>query len=158
MAGYGTDEGFTAWLAESGYTLPVGALGPAVLRQRGSAYIDSLYGIRFSGDPTGGYAQERAFPRTGATVYGADLPASVIPDAVVRASYFASFQEASDPGSLSVIITAAGQVKREKVGQIEVEYAATSGSALVSATPMMSAVEGLLAPFFCKPYPTIFIV
>lgn len=147
MAGYGNEAGLEAWLTENGFTLPVNAPAPAVLLQRGSAYIDGLYGLRFSGVPTGGFAQERAWPRTGATAYGAAINPDVIPDAVVKASYFAAYQEAVTPGSLSPVATGAGQVKREKVDVIEVEYFGGSGDALANATPTISAVEGLLAPF-----------
>jgi hypothetical protein len=54
MAGYGNDEGFATWLAENGHTLPDGAPLPAVLRQRGSVYIDGHYGMRFAGEKAGG--------------------------------------------------------------------------------------------------------
>lgn len=149
MAGYGTDEGFTAWLAENGYTLPATAPTPAVLRNRGAGYIDGVYGARFSGIPTGGFAQERAWPRTGAYAYGQPIGDSIIPDAVIKASYAAAWQEASSPGSLSVSGSAATQVKREKVdGAVEVEYQASSGEwSASSLVPLLTAVEGLLAPF-----------
>ena len=42
MAGYGDDTGFAAWLADAGLSLPVGAPLPAVLRQRGSDYLDAV--------------------------------------------------------------------------------------------------------------------
>lgn len=157
MAGYGTDIGFTAYLAENGYSLPSGAAAPAVLRQRGSAYVDSLYGARFTGLPTGGYAQDRAWPRTGAEAYGSAIPSTEVPVAVEHASYAAGYQEAVSPGSLSVAVSAASQVKREKIGPIEVEYV-TSGNALDAATTTMSAVEGLLAPFLTVCGPAIFVV
>ena len=67
MAGYGDDDGFQAFLTANGYTLPDGAPAAAVLRQRGSVYVDGTYSLRFSGSPTGGAAQEREWPRTGAT-------------------------------------------------------------------------------------------
>lgn len=150
MAGYGSDAGFTAWLAENGLELPEGGLAEAVLRQRGSVYLDGTYGSRFPGVPTGGYAQERAWPRTGATVFNADLPSNVIPDAVISASYFAALQEATSPGSLSVTVTQDQRVKREKVGPIETEYQSGGGDAVTSATPLLTSVEGLLSPFFTK--------
>jgi len=69
MAGYGTDVDLKSYWDEAGYTYasdaPFGAL-----RQRGSTYIDATYGERFPGEPTGGIDQERAWPRSGATVYG----------------------------------------------------------------------------------------
>lgn len=152
MAGYGDDEGFTDWLAENGHTLPDGAPSSAVLRQRGSVYLDGLYGSphadrRFSGVPTAGAAQERAWPRTGAVAFGSVLADDLIPTAIINASYAAAFYEAGNPGGLSVIVTDAGAVKREKVGPIETEYFGGSEGALSAATPMMLSVDGLVAPY-----------
>lgn len=148
MAGYGDDSAFTAWLASNGFSLPVSAPAPAILRQRGSTYVDGLYGSRFVGAPTGGFAQERAWPRTGATAYSLAIPDNVIPTPIVLASYAAALQEANEPGSLSVVATAAGQVKRERVeGAVDIEYFGASGGAAANAVPVLSAVEGLVAPF-----------
>ncbi len=148
MAGYGSDAGFQDWLITNGHVLPEGALAPAILRQRGSQYIDGLYGSRFSGQPTGGFEQERAWPRTGASAAGQDIPTDVIPKAIIEAAYHAAYQEAQSPGSLSVAASTSGAVKREKVDVLEIEYAAGSGDAVADATVRLSAVEGLLAPFF----------
>lgn len=158
MAGYGTDTAFEGWLADNGLVLPLGAPTPAVLRQRGSAYIDGLYEVRLPGSRAGGFAQERAQPRTGATFNGEAIPADVIPLAWEHASYYAAYQEAVSPGSLSVAASTSGAVKREKVDVLEVEYAAGSGNAVADATVRLSAVEGLLAPFFSAPLPAIFVV
>lgn len=158
MAGYGDDTAFTAWLADQGYTLPADAPAPAVLRQRGSAYIDGLYGPKFSGHPTDGFDQERAWPRTGAEAHDVAIPSTTIPNAVVQASYFAAVHEANNPGSLQVSATAAGAVKRRKVDVIEVEFFEGSGDASADAGVKISAVEGLLAPFLTVPMPSIFVV
>jgi hypothetical protein len=147
MAGYGDDTDFEAWMADNGYELPEGALEPAILRQRGSNYIDTLYGARFTGVPTDGVTQERAWPRTGATAFRTALDTDLIPLAVIQASYFAALQEANQPGSLAVVTSAASAVKREKVDVIETEYFAGSGDATADATLRLSSVEGLLAPF-----------
>lgn len=160
MAGYGTDDGFATWLADNGYTLPDAAPAPAILRQRGSSYIDGLYGPRFGGYPTAGFEQERAFPRTGATfsTYGTSIPGDLIPRQIIEASYAAAYYEATNPDGLSAAVAAAGAVKREKVDVIEVEYFQGNGSALENATVVLSTVEGLLAPFFARPEPAIFAV
>lgn len=147
MAGYGDDTAFAAWLAGNGYTLPEGTPTPAILRQRGSNYIDGLYGSRFSGVPTGGYAQERDWPRTGAKAYKAVVPDDVIPVQVENASYEAAWHEANNPGALAVATSASAAVKREKIDVIETEYFAGSGDAVADATVVLSSVEGLLAPF-----------
>lgn len=158
MAGYGDDDGFHAWLSESGHAMPVGAPTPSILRQRGSVYIDSVYGSRFLGAPTGGYDQERAWPRTGATAYETDIPTDAVPERVVIASYTAAWYEANNPGGLSVAATAAGAVKREKIDVIETEYFAGSGNAVQDATVTLLDVEGLLAPFFGTLGPAVYVV
>lgn len=144
---YGSDSAFTAWLALNGLTLPASAPDAAILRQRGSQYVDNTYGSRFWGVPTLGIAQERAWPRTGAKAYGQAIPDGAIPVAVEQASYAAAHHEAFFPGSLSVAASHAGAVKREKVEVLEVEYVAGSGDVVADATVRLTAVEGLLAPF-----------
>lgn len=160
MAGYGSDQRFTDWMADNGYsTSGDGVLTVAQLRQRGSAYIDALYEPKFPGQRTGGLEQERAFPRTGASAYGQSIGADVVPLAVEHASYHAALQEDVNPGSLSVGVTAAGAVKRERIeGAVDIEYFEGSGDAAADATIRLSAVEGLLAPFFSRPMPAIFVV
>lgn len=151
---YGTDQGFTDWLALNGLTLPLTAPTPAILRQRGGQYVDDVYGSRFWGVPTDGFAQERAWPRTGAKAYGQDIPDSVIPVAVEHATYAAAYQDAIKPGSLSVSATATGAVKRKKIGPIEKEFFEGSGDVVADGTLKLSAVEGLLAPYL-KPETTL---
>lgn len=158
MAGYGDDAKFTAWMASNGYSLPDGGVAVAVLRQRGSAYVDGLYSSRFSGQPTGGFEQERAWPRVGACAHGQAIPSDIVPVAIEHASYHAAYQEAVSPGSLSVAASTSGAVKREKVDTLEVEYVAGSGDAVADALVRLSAVEGLLAPFFAVGLPAIFVV
>lgn len=151
---YGSDSAFTAWLALNGLTLPAGAPEAAILRQRGSQYVDGVYGSRFWGFPTGGFAQERAWPRTGAKAYGQTIPDDAVPVAVERASYAAAYQDAIKPGSLSISATAAGAVKRKKIGPIEKEFFEGSGDVVADGTLKLSAVEGLLAPYL-KPETTL---
>lgn len=93
MAGYGTNEAAQAYWMDAGYVLPEGADAAdiAAARQRGSLAIDR-YEPKFSGRRTGGYAQERAWPRTGATTYyGEAIPSNEIPVAIINASYEAAF-------------------------------------------------------------------
>ncbi len=147
MAGYGDDGGFSTWLADNGYTLPAEAPAPAVLRNRGSQYIDAVYGSRFVGSVVDA-TQERQWPREGAIVNGKLLPSDVVPIAVINASYQAAWQEATNPGSLSAVGSASGAVTREKVGSIEVQYAHAKDDGTASfLTPLISVVDGMLAPF-----------
>lgn len=158
MAGYGSDARFNTWMAENGYSTSNGDLSVAQLRQRGSAYVDALYEGQFPGVRAGGLAQERAFPRTGASAYGQDIGADVIPLAVEHASYHAALHESANPGSLAVAARAQGQVKKKKIDVIETEFFEGSGDAAADATIKLSAVEGLLAPFFRAPEVAVFVV
>ena len=158
MAGYGDDDGFTAYMTANGYTVPEGSIPAA--RQRGSAYIDAAYGARFTGVPTGGVEQERAWPRTGATAFGTALASDIIPVRVVNASYEAALIEMREPGSLSAIISGTSLIKRERVdGAVEVEYAVSDKTDLATAAqPIVTAIEGMLAPLVTRPMPGILVV
>lgn len=158
MAGYGSDAVFSDWLASNGYQLPAEAPEPAVLRQRGSVYIDGLYGSRFVGVAAEGFQQERAWPRIGAEAFGQTIPSNVIPVAVEQATYAAAWHEATNPGSLSASALQAGVIKREKVDVLEVEYAVGSGDPLKDATVRIADVEGLLVAFLTHPTPAVFVV
>jgi hypothetical protein len=164
MAGYGDNDGFTAYAVAAGYVIPEGATDAqiAAARQRGALVIDR-YESRFGGVRTAGFSQERAWPRTGAeTSWGQAIPLGDIPAAIVSASYEAAFLELTNPGTLSPVVTASSTVKREKVGQLEVEYASsTSASAadlIAMATPVVTAIEGLLWPFLLPVLPGILVV
>lgn len=158
MAGYGDDAGFADWLSENGHVLPGAAAAPAVLRQRASTYLDARFGPRFSGSPTGGFAQDRAWPRTGASGHGAAIPDDLVPTPIVRASYAAAWREAVTPGLLSAVAVPGRQVKREKVeGAVEREFFEGDGEASNGA-PALSEVEGLVAPFLTLAAPAVFVV
>lgn len=151
VSSYGSDVGFQAFLDENGYSIPASPPGitKTQARTRASNYLDSVYGPRLTGWPSGGVSQDGAQPRDGAvTTSGQIVPNGTIPAAWVTATYFAALQEASQPGSLSVVVGSDGGIKREKVGSLEVEYAGagTSGS-VTSLGPLLSSVDGLLAPF-----------
>ncbi|MER8505101.1 hypothetical protein NKH98_31120 [Mesorhizobium sp. M0833] len=152
MAGYGDDAGFTAYAAAAGHTVPAGTIAAA--RQRGSVYIDGTYDMRFQGVPTGGLAQERAWPRTGATVYGSTLASDLIPQRVIDASYEAAYLELVKPGLLSISFDASKKVKRQKVEGIEREFfePGDSGNIFAPDAPVSTIIEGLPAPLIGPAY------
>ncbi|QIG67252.1 hypothetical protein EVB37_016 [Rhizobium phage RHph_TM3_3_3] len=164
MAGYGDNTKAQAYWAAAGYVVPAGTSDPQITaaRQRGSLVIDR-YERFFSGTRTGGFAQERAWPRTGAsTYYGEAIPSDMVPVAIENASYEAAWLELGTPGILSPVVTGTSTVKREKVGQLEVEYAASSSTSIediiAMATPVVTVIEGLLWPFLCPILPGIAVV
>ncbi len=152
MAGYGSDEAFEAWATAAGHELPDGQLSAA--RQRGSTYIDALYGDRFTGAPTAGVDQDRAWPRTGASAYGSALASDLVPARVVNASYEAALIELRAPGSLTIVTDPAKRVKRQKVDTIEREFF-EPGDIDGGGAPVSSVIEGLLAPLLAVEAPGI---
>lgn len=147
MAGYGTDEQFQQWLTDNGYSLASDAPAPAVLRQRGSQYIDAVYSDRFIGRVVS-FDQERAWPRAGASLRGTVIPDNVVPQAVIYASFEAAYQEARNQGGLNVVGSASGAVVRKKVGELEVQYSGAQSDGTASfLTPLISTVDGMLAPY-----------
>jgi hypothetical protein len=164
MAGYGDNAGFTTYATAAGYVFPDGTTEDqkTAARQRGSLVVDR-YEPRFSGTRAGGFAQERAWPRTGAaTYYGEAIPSDSVPAAIVNASYEAAFIELTNPGSLSPVVTGNAAVKREKVGPLETEYATSSSSSqadiIAMSTPVVTTIEGLLWPFLYQSLPAVAVV
>ena len=152
MAAYGSDAAFQQWLDEKGYTLPAGATSLAILRARGSAYVDG-YEVYWTGQRTGGVMQELAWPRTGATVNCVQVvPSDAIPPAVVNASYRAAWLEGSTPGILAgPVVTSGTRVKRQKVDTIEREFF-DDGKSEVGSGPSFidSQIDGMLGAFICN--------
>lgn len=164
MAGYGTDAEFKTYAEAAGYVVPEGTtdLQIAAARQRGALVIDR-YEPKFSGRRTGGFAQERAWPRTGAsTYYGEAIAPTEIPVAVISASYEAAVLELTNPGSLSPVIIGTSTVKREKIGQLEVEYSTSTSmdidDLVALATPVITSIEALLWPFLTPCWPGALVV
>lgn len=155
MTPYGSIPSATAYYEAMGYEVPAGDVGTAILR--GSVYIDGVYGDRFSGLPTDP-DQDRAWPRTGASAFGSSLASNVIPKRVEHAAYEAALVELREPGSLSLIVSGSARVVREKVGELEVQYANPGSDAVLDAQPVLTVVEGLLAPLLTKPMPGILVV
>lgn len=148
MAGYGTNDAFTAWLTANGFTLPGTASSLEVLRQRGSEYIDAVYGPRFVGFPTAGVEQDRAWPRINAVVYGSALATDVIPLKIVHAAYRAAYVEAIKPGILSVIEVPSRRVKSQEVKGIKREFFDPKiTDSIAASVPIISDIEGSLSPY-----------
>lgn len=155
---YGTDEGFETWLATMGYTLPDDAPTSAVLRARGSAYLDGTYEAHWCGQRTDGVTQEDGWPRTGAKIHcKTAIATDVIPVAVVTASYRAGWLEASTPGILSGSASGGGRIKRQKVDVVEREFfddgkaeAGSGGPAFIDAE-----IDGAMRAFICDEPPFV---
>ena len=153
MSGYGDDTGFAAWLADAGLTLPAGSPLPAVLRQRGSDYLDATYAARLMCSvPTDGFDQERAWPRTGHMIYGAAIVDTAIPASWVQASYRAAYREATTPGWATSSRDPSRMTKREKADVVEREFFEPGETAGASGANIDAMIEGLIGPFLCGEY------
>lgn len=164
MAGYGDKDAAQAYWTAAGYVVPNGTTDAQITAalQRGSLVIDR-YEHKFPGRRTGGFQQERAWPRTGAsTYYGEAIREADIPAAIINASYEAAFLELTNPSSLSPVVNGVEAIKREKIGQIETEYAIASsgtiGDLVAMSTPVVVTIEALLWMFFVPCLPAILVV
>lgn len=163
MAGYGSDDDFAAYLAASGLAVPTGpgALTPAILRQRGSDYIDATYEPMLQcSQREGGFSQERAWPRTGHVANGQAV--SGIPQTWVLASYRAAWLEGNNIGWASGTINPNRVVKRQKVGDIEREFFGPGEVAETGAAGAMGNVDdkihGAVSQLFCVARSSRFVV
>jgi hypothetical protein len=158
MASYGTEAGFTAYAGSVAATIPAGNV-PAAL-SRASAYIDGRYGRRFVGTRTGGYAQERAWPRTGAvTAEGFAVPADAVPAAVISATYEAALRELAEPGSLSPDYLASDAVTKLKAGSVELTFATPDASLGSGASqPVFTIIDEMLADLLVVRLPAVLVV
>lgn len=149
---YHSERGNAAWTGTD-------AAKDAAL-QRATDYIDGRYRYMtvggcwksmFRGVKTDGRAQELEWPRTGATdSEGNEIPDDEVPVEVEHATYAAALLELTDPGSLSPIFVASGQVIKEKVGPIEVGYASppTDGN-MPPNRPVVPTIDDILAGLIC---------
>lgn len=151
---YGTDQGFQDWLAAQGLTLPDDAPSPDVLRQLGSAYVDSAYEYRLQcSRRAGGFEQENAWPRVGHKINGQAVPSDLIPQAWVNASYRAAYLNAVTPGWSTASVDATRQTRRERVDTIEREFFAADAAAGSDAAPGMASdgvINGMVTPWLCS--------
>ena len=121
---------------------------------RASDYVDARYQYElngcwrsmFSGEPTGGRAQERAWPRTGVDGVLSDE----VPLEVERATYEAALRELATPGFLMPDFIPSEQVTRVKVGPIEESYAQSGADGSPANMPQLMAVDRLLALLLCR--------
>lgn len=136
---YGTVAGLEAYAALTGREIPTGANLTAAL-YIASQYIDGTYWDDFCGEAA---SPDAAFPRKDSTD---------IPERVINATYEAALAWLADPNSLSFSGSTGGQVVKEKVDVIEVQYAApvAGGDVVIDGVPRFSVIEGLLRPYLCR--------
>ena len=152
---YGSAVGFETYHTARGRTVPdswTDAYIEAALLVA-SEYIDQKYGNRFFGFPTGGYTQEREWPRT--LAYTDTYPVYVfaadeIPTEVVDATYEAAFREATEQGSLTVDFTPSKYSSVSVTGAVSVNYDTTLKVGDVQK--QIYNIEAILKPLFDPNY------
>lgn len=154
MAGYGSDEEFQAWLASQGFVIPPGSPCAETLRQIGADYVDAAYGhLLMCSQKTGGWEQERQWPRAGHRIGGELLPDDLIPLAWVNASYRAGYLQATNPGWATGTVDPNRITQTEKVDVISrTFFAPGDAGGAASAAGMVSdaTINGMVIPYLCS--------
>lgn len=149
---YGTDTGFTNWLAANGLSLPIGAPLAAVLRELGSSYVDAAYEHRLLCSARA--TDEAAWPRVGhRTAHGVDIADGTIPAAWVIASYRAAYLAAAQPGWTMSVKDPTRMTSRERVDVVSREFFAPAdvpgSDSVAPGMPFDAVVNALVLPLLC---------
>lgn len=110
--------------------------------RRATAWLDGFYAMKFPGKPTS-VAQALEWPRTCVQWRGQELGNDVIPAPVKKACCEAAIRELASPGALSPDVVGTARVLREKVGDLEVQYADVGG--VEAARPLVTVIDGILS-------------
>lgn len=160
---YGSLEEATAYMAARGYAWTGSDADKEAALLRGSEYVDSLGLVKpcfWVGSKTGGRAQVRQWPRTGAVDgFGEPIANDEVPQEIIEASYQAAYRELASPGSLSPDYIASDTFKSAKVGPLEVTYA-TSSDGSIPTKPVVSVINDLIGPLMTcfNPRAAVFVV
>lgn len=131
---YGTDAGLISYLALTGRVLPI-TTTEAIAREYGSLYVDQ-FDMEYRGYPT---------------TYGGSFPRDIwttVPERVEFAAYEAGYAWASGVAIFATGGNAGGQVIREKVDVLEVQYAAPEGGYWEANRFILPSAYALLLMFF----------
>lgn len=113
--------------------------------RRATRYIDGKYRYRFLGIRTNGREQALEWPRMDAVdIEGETIADDEIPFELINAVAEAALRELTSPGSLTPDQVETQQVKREKVGSLEIEYADNAGRD--TQRPLVPVIDEILAP------------
>lgn len=140
---YHEERGNTAWTSVA--NSPDDRKTEALIR--GFDYINTSYTGQWPGTKLKGRAQSAQWPRKGAVdESGEPIEEDEVPIEVKQAQCEAALRELQEPGSLSPDVVGTARILREKVGDLEVQYAdATSASASI---PVITTIDNILASLF----------
>lgn len=131
---YWTSRGNVAWAADTA--------AKEIALRKGSDYLEQKYRLLWNGSRVNS-TQALSWPRIGVVVDGFDVPANLVPMEVKRATIELALR-AVDGELLPDAVSGGGEVVREKLGDMEVEYApgtssGTTDPVYASATKWLSA-------------------
>lgn len=137
MPSYGSDNGLIAYLAETGRALPAASVA-AQLRAAGTSYVDSFEDMFASTALT----ETNSFPR---------IAWPTVPVRIEYATYEAAWAVSQGVDLFGAGGTAGGQVVRERVDVLEVQYAdPAKGSYWENNRFILPRAYAYLVPFFRK--------
>jgi len=116
--------------------------------RRASLYLATSFD--WDGFPVGEREQAMAFPRHGITDrYGYYVDSDSVPKEIQHAACEIAYQEAQSPGSLNPVSdpSSSGNVIREKIGKLEIEYDGKGTPNSEAVRPVLLAVRDLLRGF-----------
>lgn len=123
-----TSTGFAEYHDERGRDVP-GTWDDAKINAAllvASEWLDDTFGKSFIGEKTGGFLQEREWPRVNAVTrdprYSYAFPSDAIPVNVIKAVYEAAYREAQTPGVLLVDYTPEKFKSVSVDGAVAVQY------------------------------------
>lgn len=143
---YHTQNGNTAWF--NGAASPSDDLRASALI-RAAVILDGSYKSRWPGRRTHGRNQGLDWPRTGAAdAEGFPIQGDEIPVEIRDAQCEMALREYVSPGSLNPDVVETSRVLREKVGDLEVQYAdvTKTGGSIPQLTFVDNILAGILAP------------
>jgi hypothetical protein len=116
--------------------------------RRASAYLTNSF--TWQGHKVNGRSQALSWPRTGVIDEdGYAVPSDAVPGEIEDACAELALRELVTPGTLTPDVTPSDAVKREKIGQLEVEYSNPATNPSMSR-PIISIVNDLVGPLLAS--------
>lgn len=143
---YETVAGFKAYAVKMGFDISgYGDLQIEQALRRSTIWLDARYGFTFPGIQTKPTTQALLWPRSGATYRCMPISPTVIPDRLKMALCEAVWRELQVPNSLSPD-TNPERIKRDKVGDVETEFALSAPGVQARISVIDNLLAGLTKP------------
>lgn len=132
---YWTNRGITAWAVDDE--------AKEIAIRKATDYLEQRYRSLWVGQRAT-LEQALSWPRLGVVVDGFDVPANMIPTEVRRATIELAYRAVTADLFPDVAATS-GEVIKEKLGDMEIQYSAGSGTG--ASGTLYRTVSGWIAPF-----------